>query len=274
VGSGALMVRRGATAIGIFMIGVALLVAFASPAYAVGSTYANPSACSASVNNGVCISEVTASVSGSTLTLTMTVGKATNPNTDSGWKDGPTASNEWAIFVNGMSTFSYFLTASDYSHPALTLGPYVGDLIDNTDLSILCTVDSGVTTSADLATNTYSATVPTRCLGNPTSIEVKATWSYDVNGTLEIAAAPSATEGPCCELALSGSPATTTPSSTAAIPTTVPTSSAVSGDGASLAQTGPSSDELQVTFLFGVTFIVLGSVAPIAIYLRDRRRTR
>src|ERR1700735_577981 len=80
----------------------------ASPAGAT-STSEPYGPCSATVNDGVCISAISTDYTSSTITLGITVGQATDPTTDPNWDladsvDGNVSGLLWNIYVNGETT--------------------------------------------------------------------------------------------------------------------------------------------------------------------------
>ena len=262
----------GGVAVGAVISGPVLLAA--SMAGATTGTYTDPRPCSASVNQGICISTVTADYGTSSITLTMTVGQATNPNTDPNWVSGPLPPPTYVGWV-------ICLDSTGANCPYLAL---VGELDGTFSAGVVTYPDTGpnlctaATPSYDLSANTYSVSFPASCVGNPSQITVGALWHYDNNGTVLTYSSP--TDNPCCDATPDVSSSTTTSTS---LPTTTTTTtparvttttqvltqatSATSGSsgGATassgqLAYTGPGNG-LRVTAVFGVGLLVLGLVA-------------
>ena len=168
--------------------GPVLLVA--ASAGATTGTYNDPRPCSPSTNSGVCIAEVSAAYTGSTITLSMVVGHATDPTTDANWKSQNSELN-WNIYVNGESqSHSYAALAGDNTiTPTADIhGPFLGVVGRNVHapglggFPILCDWTSGVVLSADTASNEYTISFPASCIGDPSSVAVQAAWTYDTSG--------------------------------------------------------------------------------------------
>ena len=192
----------------------------ASPA---GATSTNQpfGPCSATVNNGVCISAVSADYTSTTITLGITVGQATDPTTDPNWDPanfvGSNATGViWNVYVNGSTTPAW--TAGDVdvdnqSGPPTFAGgvePYLGD-----------TLACSAAASFGISTDSYVVSFPASCIGNPTSIAVVAAWAYADGSTQYEGEAPDGGT-PCCSVTPGEATPTPTPPPTPT-PTPVPT---------------------------------------------------
>ena len=120
-----------------FLIGIVALVVpllwQIGPAGATTGSYSDPRPCSATVNNGVCISQVSAVYGSSTITLSMTVGAATDPTTDPGWQNGFTFDG-WNIGVDGALTPTYVAVGEGASMPGTFSGEVGQDFRDHTGM--------------------------------------------------------------------------------------------------------------------------------------------
>lgn len=202
------------------------LLAFSiAGAGATTAEYANPAACNATVNSGVCISRVASSYSGTMVTVSMTVGITSNPATDPNWNSTYTTST-WIIPINGAPT-----TDSDGTYTAVgyvTGGAFVGSVLHDAHLLVTC--GSSVVT-AQYAANTYTLTFPSSCIGSPNSFATYADFEYDPSRGTDPSSslnadAPPAADPPCCSIVVSDDGSTTTTStSLSTTSTTVPASS-------------------------------------------------
>ena len=218
----------------------ALLVSLFAPSPASASTaiYNDPSPCSTSVNDGVCISQVSADYTKSMVTLNMNVGKATDPMVDPTWENAD-ADDSWLINVDGQSNSTYTALATRNA-----VGDYFGVVID-VSRGTQCTND--VVPSYSLASNRYSIRFPASCIGNPSTISVQAILQYGVQPGGLFAVSPG--EGTCCTVAsdppkttvttLSTPPSTSDPQTTSTTSTTS-TAGGVVTDGSSTTQGGGS----------------------------------
>jgi hypothetical protein len=204
------------------VLGVVLAVTTMTPASATTASYTNPASCSASVQNGVCISGVSADYGTSTVSLGMTVGQATDPDTDPNWLNTDFNTEVvWLIAVGGSTTASYVAEAdSNFNSP----GTFSGIVFSATTFDTLCAQITGVDATFSVSSNEYDVSFPASCIQSPSSLSVQATRAYDTNsdslGT--IASAPGTPDAfvSCCTV----TPDTTTPTSTTTT-TTTPTSS-------------------------------------------------
>ena len=273
----------GGVAVGAVIAGPVLLGT--SMAGATTGTYTDPRPCSASVNQGICISTVTADFTTSSLILSIVVGKATDPTTDPDWTSSMFSVAGWDIAESGSSTPS--LTAfveSDYpGSPG-----YQGFVAANPSGSLVCGAADGVTATFNTAENTYGISIPATCLQSPSSVTVDGSWSYDTSGGTSLAGiltyeSPETPADQPPVLCCMASPDTTSTSSTttstalsttttttsapqtttttrAVTVTSSPTSGAAGGATASsgqLAYTGAGTG-LRVTAVLGAALLVLG----------------
>jgi hypothetical protein len=281
------------------MAGPVLLLA--TPASATTATYNDPRPCSPSTNSGVCIAEVSAGDTASTITLSMVVGHATDPTTDLNWKSQNSNLN-WNIYVNGESqSFSYVAHASD--NAITPTGDIQGQFLGEVEryvqapglgsLPIQCDWTSGVTLQVDISTSEYGVSFPASCIGDPSSIAVQAVWTYDTSGGTgsagpggPVLTSTSPASASCCAVTPDVMTSTTTttaaavsnstvPPTSTAPPTTVvatngpsggPTVSASSG---SLAFTGPGSGVASVAVVGGA--LVLFGLVLLALFDAPRR---
>jgi hypothetical protein len=207
------MNRLGVALISLMAMSGALLAA--SPAGAT-STSQPFGPCSATVNDGVCISAISADYTSTTISLGMTVGQATNPTTDPNWDpagfvDGNVTSVVWSIYVNGSTTPAWSAVGADEDNqsgpPTFTAGvepsPASGTLA--------CTAVPSFSTSA----NSYEVSFPAACINDPTSIAVVAAWLYADGSTQSYAVAPGSGT-PCCAVTPGDATPTPTPTPTPA----------------------------------------------------------
>lgn len=228
-----------------------------TPADATTSAYTNPSPCSASVQNGVCISNVSAADGTSTVTLGMTVGKATDPTTDPNWLDESLTLVSWSIAIDGATTPTYAAEAdSSFDTPGTFSGVVesIGPASTGGTLTKLCGVSSGVVVSFDLATNQYGISFPSSCIGSPSSLAVQAQMAYTaVGGTLASAVAPGTSQAftSCCtvtpDATTTGSSTTTSTTATASTTTSTTISSTTTTDPASASTTTVPSSSVGAT---------------------------
>jgi len=142
-----------------FLIGIVALVVpllwQIGPAGATTGSYSDPRPCSATVNNGVCISQVSAVYGSSTITLSMTVGAATDPTTDPGWQNGFTFDG-WNIGVDGALTPTYVAVGEGASMP----GTFSGEVGQDSATTPACDGTDGVTVAYEASANTYQESFP------------------------------------------------------------------------------------------------------------------
>ena len=164
------------------------VVLTAGSAQATTAGYSDPRPCSASVNGRICISQVSVNYSPSQITLSVTVGTATNPNTDPNWTNSPQTGVAWDLFVNGESSVRYEAAVADEfqanpTSPPDYKGPFAGEVSRFPLPTYTCRWDSGVVAATyDLSANTYGITFPASCIGSPASLSVQAKWIYDTTG--------------------------------------------------------------------------------------------
>ena len=203
---------------------VAGAVVLGSPAGAT-STSLPFSGCSATTDNGACISAISVDYTPSTITLGITVGRATDPTTDPNWDPAMVPSENatgivWNIFVGGSATPTWAAVATDEDNPS---GPpsFIGGVLSYVDPT------SGVcagTTSFSTSANTYGLSFPASCVSNPASIAVDAEFLYSNAGTQDADIEP-ADGSACCSATPSSAP---TPAPTPT-PTPTPTPSGQHG---------------------------------------------
>jgi len=190
----------------------------ATPVSASTSTYSDPRLCSATVNEGVCIAAMSAGDDGTTISLTMTVGHATDPESDPNWKSWNSGFN-WDLYIDGASQAEFYARAGDYtvtSNEKEYLGPFLGEVAKRLMLPGLggqplqCDWTSGVVPSVNTTSNQLSISFPASCIGNPSSLSVAASWQYDTGGGKAPAGpggavlhASSPASGACCEVTAS-----------------------------------------------------------------------
>ncbi len=188
-----------------------------SPAEATTGSYSDPRPCSASVNNGICISQVSADYTSTAITLTATVGQARDPSTDPNW-ESPATGIGWNIAPDGATLPSYVAVADDDPWP----GPFHGQIVQDSSMATVCDSSSGVTVSFDATTSTYGISFPASCIGNPSSIAVDAVWIYGTAFGTVTAASPMS--GGCCAATPDAASTSTTTTSLTSTTTTSPTS--------------------------------------------------
>ena len=203
------------------------------PAGATTTTFTNPTSCSASVQNGVCIATVSADYGSSSVTFTMTVGKATDPTTDPNWLNETQTKVSWNIATASSTTPTYVAEADSSSNTPGTYNGVVSSVGSGGSLTKACDHSTGVTASFSVPNNQYTLSFPPSCLGSPASFTVQALMSYvpGSGSTLETAAAPGTPQSfsSCCSVTLdpssTASTTTTTSSTTTMSSTTTTTTS-------------------------------------------------
>ena len=162
-----------------------------SSAEATTASYQNPTTCSSSVQNGVCISSVTDDYETSTVTLGMTVGKATDPTSDPNWLTSGFDTNvTWGISTTSSTAPAYIAEAdSNLNTPGTFSGVVYSATSSHT--TPLCNASSGVVVSIDLAANSYGISFPSSCISSPASLGIQASYAYSTSaGSVgEVAAA-------------------------------------------------------------------------------------
>jgi hypothetical protein len=269
-----------------------LLVA---PAEATTASYTNTVTCSASVQSGICVSTVSADYETSTISLSMTVNKATDPTSDPNWLTaGFDTDVSWAIATTDATTPAYIATANSNVNTPGTFSGIVSSATSPTPA--LCNSSSGVVVSFDLTANSYGLSFPSSCISSPSSLAVQATVSYATaaGSGAEVGAAPGIPQAftSCCTVtagASSTSPttsATSTPTSsttttttalsattTSALTTTSSTVAAVVSSPASTGNTGSNSSGLASTGPGSDTPLLLGlGACLLAVGTLGRRR--
>jgi hypothetical protein len=146
-----------------------------SPVGATTGSYTDPRPCSAAVNSGVCISQVSAEYGSSTITLSMTVGAGTDPTTDPGWQNSTTF-NGWNIGVNGAPTSTYIAVGEGASVP----GTYSGEVGQADAITPACDASDGVTASYEASANTYQESFPASCIGSPRQLPSTPCGSWEM----------------------------------------------------------------------------------------------
>ena len=195
------------------------------------STYTNPTPCSSTVQDGVCISQITADYGSTTITLTMTVGLASDPLTSPAWGVGGASFVEWYLPVDGAGLGDRSTNNWDAVAGLDSSGQFVG-ITQNYATPSHCLNGEGVNASFDLAANSYSVSFPASCIDTPASFSVSSEYSYGGSGDALTAVAPPP-EGVCCTVGATSSttttttttttPTTTTPTSTPPTPAPAPT---------------------------------------------------
>ncbi len=272
---------------------VAIIGAMLAGGTSVGATTASQSApttsaCPTTSNGTICISQVSDDYTATTITLTMTVGNATNPTTDPNWSNSSSVI-KWALFTDGSTTQSYGATED------VVAGEFAGAVTTTPADTAACGASTGVTTTFATTANTYGMSFPASCVGSPSSLTIEASWAYASGDTTYEAALPATGEAPCCSVTpdpatTTGSPTTTTTSTTtsttstttttvpassvgATTTTTSPVAAAVLSSPSSTGSTGSGSSGLALTGAAHdtSTLLVLG-VAMIAVGTLGRRR--
>ena len=266
---------------------LALLGAFFAGGTSAGATTASQSApttapCPTTANGTICISQVSDGYTATTITLTMTVGKATDPTTDTNWSNSSTVI-KWALFSDGSTTQSYGATEG------LVAGQFVGAVTTSPANSAACGTSTGVTATVDTAANTYAMSFPSSCVGSPSSLALEASWSYTSGGSTFQAAVPATGGPPCCSVtpdpaATTGSSTTTTSSTTTSTTTSSTTTTTVASSTtttttsaaavvSSPSSTGNTGSGLALTGLGHVSPVLIAvGVGMIAIGILGRRR--
>ena len=180
------------------VISLALLGDVLGGTTSVGATTASQSApttapCPTTSNGTVCIAQVSDDYTATTITLTLTVGAATDPTSDPNWANSGSLI-KWALYTDGATTSSYSASES------VSSGQFTGTVTSSSSSTVACDASSGVTTSVSTTANTYALSFPASCLGSPTSLTVQATWSYVDDGTTYSAAVPATGTAPCCSV--------------------------------------------------------------------------
>ena len=273
------------TAVFLALTGVILAGGTSSGATTASQSAPTTASCPTTSNGTVCISQISDDYTATTITLTMTVGQATNPTTDTNWNNSSTVI-KWALFTDGSSTQSYSATESD---PAS--GQFSGAVTTSPANTAGCSASTGVTATFSTTANTYGMSFPSSCVGSPTSLTIEASWSYASGETTYTAALPSTGQAPCCSVtpdpATTTTTSTTTTSTTASTTTTttVPSTSAgattttttsvaaVVSSPSSIGNTGSGSSGLATTGVGGDTpLLIVFGVGMIAIGCFGRRR--
>ena len=172
------------------------VVLTAGSAQATTAGYSDPRPCSATVQNGVCISSVTAIYGPGGIAFTARVGLGTDPSTDPNWNT-PSTFVAFLVWVNGAPVLSpsYVVLLGDFSP-----GRFLGGVATYPGAQVTCNgPPQGVNTTAlPGSPATYVVSFPASCIGNPSSVSVVAFYSYDQNGTVLSDASPTPQVGPCC----------------------------------------------------------------------------
>jgi hypothetical protein len=183
-------------------------------------SYSNPP-CTATYENGVCISGISVDFGASTVTLTTTVGLATDPSTPE-WDSSDAASFvEWHIATNGATyTGDGANNFQAIDGDSTQGGGFIGE-ITTYQSGPVCTSGNGVSGTYDLAADSYSISFPVSCIGAPTSLSVVGIYQYGYQGgnfTYD--------EETCCTVDFTSTlPTTTTTTATTSPPNTTTTSS-------------------------------------------------
>jgi hypothetical protein len=199
------------------LIGIAMCLSIVGWAGATtGSYQAATGTCTTTTDGGFCISQVNDTYTSTTITLSVTVGQATDPTTDTNWTTNK-SDVEFALYLNGATTASYdAILADDLATPAAYEGAVQASTSGSTPTCLGTT--GNVTATDSVSANTYTISFPATCISSPTSLAVTAAVTYNTSsdtGTTSNAPA----EGTCCSVTPDA--ATTTTSST----TTTTTSS-------------------------------------------------
>jgi hypothetical protein len=204
-------------------------VGLSDPAGATSASYTNPSSCTATVNNGVCISSITADYTPTTITLTTVVGQATDPTSDPNWNDSGSTSIGWGIYLNGSSTLSYVAAETAVETGGSSTPVFQGGINTFGTMTFTCLGSSqGVTSSFDVSANSYSISFPPSCVGSPTSIALYSAWNYDDDGTTTSVQVPTGGTSTCCTVTASDDTTTTSSTTTTTSTTTTSTTSTAS----------------------------------------------
>ncbi len=205
------MNRLGIAIISLMAMSGAFLAA--SPAGAT-STSEPFGPCSATVNDGVCISAISTDYTSTTITLGITVGQATNPTTDPNWDpanfvDGNVTGVLWNIYVDGSTTPAWSAGDVDVDNQS---GPptFAGGVESYGGGTFACMAVTSFSTSA----NSYGVSFPAGCINDPTSIAVVAAWEYAEGSAQNETVAP-ASDAPCCTVTAGATTSTPTPVPTA-----------------------------------------------------------
>ena len=146
----------------ISLVAVSGAVLAASPA---GATSASDpiAGCSSDVDDGACISAISADYTSTTVTLGITVGAATDPTTDPNWDLANTGNNEtavlWEIYVDGSTTPNWIAVATDVDNVS---GPptFTGGVFSPSTGDPGCLGAPEVSTSFSTSANTYGIEFP------------------------------------------------------------------------------------------------------------------
>lgn len=133
--------------------GASAALLLVSPAGAGTATFTNPTTCSATVQNGICIATVSDDYESSTVTLNMTVGKATDPTTDPNWLHETTTKISWNIATGSSTTPTYVAEADSSVNTPGTYSGVVSTIGSGGALTKACDHTSGVVVSSNLTTN-------------------------------------------------------------------------------------------------------------------------
>jgi hypothetical protein len=214
------MNRLGVSLISLGAVSGALLAASPAGATSVSDPIAS---CSSVIDDGACISAISADYTSTTITLGVAVGTATDPTTDPNWDSANTGDNTtavlWDIYIGGSTTPTWFAIAADADNES---GPptFTGGVFSYSTGNPGCFGAPQVTTSFSQSANTYGLSFPASCVGDPSSIAVDAVYGYGTPTTQYLDAEP-ANGSPCCSV----TPGTSTPTSTPTpTPTPTPTS--------------------------------------------------
>jgi hypothetical protein len=179
------------------------------------------------VNIGHCITAISADYTASTISLGITVGKATDPTTDPNWDPAQNPSGStgvvWGIFVGNTTTPTWVadLDVDNASGPPT----FTGVIVPLDDPSApTCDGSPQVTASFNVSANTYGLSFPASCVSDPASIQIEAVLEYSDGNTQYLDQEPTA--GPCCTVTPSNSAPTPTPTPS---PTPTPTPSPTPG---------------------------------------------
>jgi hypothetical protein len=191
------MIIVAALAIAATVVGVAL------PAAATSATYFNPQPCSASINGGYCISEVGATYENGSVTLTMTVGRATDPTTDPSWFPGAVPNSalvNWNVSPSDATTPEFSVVVFDPGG-----NQFGGGVTEYGTGATTC--DSFLTpgveeASFNLAQNSYSFTFPASCLGvaSASFSVIGASYRSDSSALVGTIAEPGSGPAFCCSV--------------------------------------------------------------------------
>jgi hypothetical protein len=108
------------------------------------------------------------------VTLSITIGKATDPTFDPNWSNSGTFVG-WNILTDGATTPPFVLVA--VGNPSFS-----AVIVDASAFQVVCD-SSQATATFDLPSNAYTVSFPATCVQNPSSIAVQGAYFYNTSAT-------------------------------------------------------------------------------------------